>query len=178
MEEAQEGIHHHDHQYDPTRLIMDSAKHLSKICFLILFSIVWGHESSHTLAHYLIFPTDFIWKSRFFFLTSSPHPTNARYQDKELRRPNALFIPFSHEKLIVRRQVPPQEADLLHIFCESKWYWECRFSGYAYSHCNVRSYVEKQDRGYYGETELLCGDSIIKSGALYLYVWLDLLFSL
>jgi hypothetical protein len=49
------------------------------------------------------------------------------------------------------------------------------FSGYDYSHGDVRSYDEKQDRGYYGETGLLlCGDTIINPGALYLYVWLDL----
>ena len=64
--------------------------------------------------------------------------------------------------------------DLLHLVCESKWYRESRFSGYDYSHCDVRSYDEKQERGYYGETGLLCGDTIINPGVLYLYVWLDL----
>jgi hypothetical protein len=70
-----------------------------------------------------------------------------------------LFITFSHPELIVWRQVPPQEADLLHLVCESKCYWERRVSGNDYSHCDIRSYAEKQDREYYGETELLCGDS-------------------
>jgi hypothetical protein len=97
-----------------------------------LFSIVRGHKSSHTLMHYLIFSTDFIWKSRFFFLTSSLHPRDARYQDEEFRRSIVMFITFSHHELIVWHQVPPQEADLLHLFCESKWYWERRFSGYDY----------------------------------------------
>jgi hypothetical protein len=60
-----------------------------------------------------------------------------------------LFITFSHQELIVRRQVPPQIADLLHLFCESTWYRERRFSVYDYSHCDVRSYDKKQDRGHY-----------------------------
>jgi hypothetical protein len=76
--------------------------------------------------------------------------------------------------LIVRLQVLLQEVDPLRLFGESKCYWGCRLSEYDYSHCDEWSYVKEEDRGRYSEKELLCCDSVIKPGAHYLYVWLNL----
>ena len=154
--------HHQHHTIDDG--------HCRAFCVRFLSWFLSLHTFKNNLMHCPMIsfsPTNFIWKSRFFFLTSSLRPRDARYQDEELWRPWEW----------VARHFQPSSADhsasssttrswSIPLFCEWKCYWECRFSGYDYCHCDVRSYDEKKDRGYSGEKELLCGDTIIKWGSL------------
>jgi hypothetical protein len=123
LEEAQEGICHQGiNCHIPLPPPSQHQHHTIGDEPFLDFFLSTHSQSSHALTHVLIFPTDFILKSRFFFLTSSPHPRDARYQDEELCRRNGLFITFSHQVLIVRLQVLLQEVDPLRLFGESKCY--------------------------------------------------------
>ena len=136
-------LSHHNHHHHQRIVGWWSTVQSFCINFLWRFYLISMHsQSSYALSQYLIFPTDFIWKSWFFFLTSFLGPWDARHQDEELRRPNRWLGTFSHEALIILCQVPTEEAGALHLFCESIWC--CKEVGYLEHlwHCTYfdRSY--------------------------------------